>query len=366
MASLAYEEAAQHFGGALRAISLTDDRTCRCELYISLGEAQRCAGDPGYRETLLAAGQLAMNLGDAERCARAALTNERGIFSMYGQVDLERAKRFDDALSLSGTEDTATRARLLASLASELHFSTKPAVTTSGGRLWKWPGGWTTRSRWLGSWRPPGSVPGTRTFRRAGRSRPGLTEFGPPLGDRLLEFHAGAATFLTATQQGDMPRADAGLEACARAAEQLGQPALRWRAALFQTNRDLGAGRLAKAEAELPASDQLGAAGAAPDHPLFTRLPLAVIRLLQGRPEEARDVLAAWSRISLAFPSSMRRSVGLRPRPAGSTRPGAPSTSSPRTALPVSPGTMPSCRRLPSCAGWRCGGRPGSGCPGMT
>jgi hypothetical protein len=92
MASLAYEEAVQHFAGALRAISLTGDRARRCELYISLGEAQRCAGDPAYRETLLAAGQLAVELGDGEQCARAALTNERGIFSRYGQVDLERAK----------------------------------------------------------------------------------------------------------------------------------------------------------------------------------------------------------------------------------------------------------------------------------
>ena len=32
----------------------------------------------------------------------------------------------------------------------------------------------------------------------------------------------------------------------------------------------------------LPASDALGEAGASPDYPLFTQLPLAVIRLLQG------------------------------------------------------------------------------------
>jgi class 3 adenylate cyclase/tetratricopeptide (TPR) repeat protein len=294
MASLAYEEAVQHFGGALRAISLTDDRSRRCELYISLGEAQRCAGDPAYRETLLAAGQLAMDLGDAERCARAALTNERGIFSMYGQVDLERAKALDDALRLIGPEDTATRARLLASLASELHFSNEARRHDLGREALEVArrlDDQVTLARilaatWFGTWDPD-------TFaERVGLAQE-LTELAHRLGDRLLEFHAGAATFLTATQQGDMPRADAGLEACARAAEQLGQPALRWRAAYSQTNRDLGAGRLAKVEAELPASDQLGAAGAARDYPLFTRLPLAVTRLLQGRPEEARDVLAA-------------------------------------------------------------------------
>src|SRR5207245_11483967 len=45
--------------------------------------------------------------------------------------------------------------------------------------------------------------------------------------------------------------------------------------------------------ATLPASDQLGEAGAAPDYPLYSQIPLGVIRLLQGRPEEAREVLAA-------------------------------------------------------------------------
>ena len=40
----------------------------------------------------------------------AALTNQRGIFSRYGQVDLERTKALDDALRLVGPEDTAIRA----------------------------------------------------------------------------------------------------------------------------------------------------------------------------------------------------------------------------------------------------------------
>jgi class 3 adenylate cyclase/tetratricopeptide (TPR) repeat protein len=294
MASLAYEEAVQHFAGALRAISLTDDRARRCELYISLGEAQRCAGDPAYRETLLAAGQLAVELGDGEQCARAALTNERGIFSRYGQVDLERAKALEDALRLIGPEDTAIRARVLASLASELHFSNDARRHDLGREALEVARRLDDQvtlaqilaATWFGTWDPD-------TFaERIGLAQE-LTELAHRLGDRLLEFHAGAATFLTATQQGDMQRADAGLEACTLAAEQLGQPALRWRAAYCRTNRDLCAGRLAEAEAMLPASDLLGAQGAQPDHPLFTQLPLAVIRLLQGRPEEGREVLAA-------------------------------------------------------------------------
>jgi class 3 adenylate cyclase/tetratricopeptide (TPR) repeat protein len=294
MASLAYEEAVAHFGGALRAISLTDDRDRRCELFISLGEAQRCAGDPAYRETLLGAGQLAMELGDAERCARAALTNQRGIFSRYGEVDLERAKALDDALRLAGPSDTAVRARLLASLASELHFAHDVRRHELGrealdvARRLDDPVtlAQVLAATWFATWDPD-------TFAERVGLAEELTELAHRLDDRMLEFHAGAATFLTATQRGDMERADVGLAACTRAAEQLGQPALRWRAAYCRTNRDVAAGRLAEAEEMLPASDLLGEAGAAADYPLFTRLPLAVIRLLQGRPEEAREELAA-------------------------------------------------------------------------
>lgn len=294
MAALAYEEAIQHFGGAIRAISLAGDQARRCELAISLGEAQRCAGDPAYRETLLAAGQLAMELGDAERCARAALTNERGIFSRYGQVDLERAKALENALRLVGSEDSAMRARLLASLASELQFANDDRRHELGRQALEVArrlGDEVTLAQilaatWFATWDPD-------TFAERMGLAAELTDLAQRLGDRMLEYHAGAATFLTATQNGDMVRADAGLDACTRAAEQLGQPALLWRAAYCRTNRDIGAGRLAEAEAMLPASDQLGEAGAAPDYPLYSQIPLGVIRLLQGRPEEAREVLAA-------------------------------------------------------------------------
>ena len=294
MASLAYEEAIEHFAGALRAINLTDDRVHRCELSISLGEAQRCAGDPAYRETLLAAGQLATVLGDAERSARAALTNQRGIFSRYGQVDLERAKALEDALRLVGPEDSSMRAQLLGSLASELQFANDDRRHELGREALEVArrlGDEVTLAQilaatWFATWDPD-------TFAERMGLAAELTELAQRLGDRMLEYHAGAATFLTATQNGDMVRADAGLDACTRAAEQLGQPALLWRAAYCRTNRDIGAGRLAEAEAMLPASDQLGEAGAAPDYPLYSQIPLGVIRLLQGRPEEAREVLAA-------------------------------------------------------------------------
>ncbi|HEV8627442.1 MAG TPA: AAA family ATPase, partial [Acidimicrobiia bacterium] len=87
MASLAYEEAALAFEGALRAARQLDDDRLVGEVSILLGEAQRCAGDPAHRETLLDAGRLALRRGEADQAARAALANQRGVFSRMGAVD---------------------------------------------------------------------------------------------------------------------------------------------------------------------------------------------------------------------------------------------------------------------------------------
>ncbi len=54
------------------------DRSERCDLMIGLGEAQRQAGNPELRQTLLDAAALAQELGDVDRLARAVLANSRG------------------------------------------------------------------------------------------------------------------------------------------------------------------------------------------------------------------------------------------------------------------------------------------------
>ena len=57
---------------------------------IDLGTAQRLVGDTSFRETLLNAGDLAGELDDPERMARAAIENNRGFYSSVGTEDAER------------------------------------------------------------------------------------------------------------------------------------------------------------------------------------------------------------------------------------------------------------------------------------
>src|SRR5205807_8660590 len=52
-----------------------DDGSRQCELLVGLGVAQRNAGDPTHRQTLLDAARLAQAAGDAGLLARAAVEN---------------------------------------------------------------------------------------------------------------------------------------------------------------------------------------------------------------------------------------------------------------------------------------------------
>jgi Predicted ATPase len=115
LAQLAHDEAATYYGQALELLSADGgDDGQRVELLISLGDAQRGAGDLAHRETLLEATHLAQGRGDGNALVRAALANTRGMYwSSGGSVDPERVAALESALSAVGEEPTAVRARLI-------------------------------------------------------------------------------------------------------------------------------------------------------------------------------------------------------------------------------------------------------------
>ncbi len=91
----------------------------RCDIVTDLGEAMRDAGHPGSRDHLVSAAQLAGVLHDGPRLARAILAMNRSIATSVGAADQELIATMESALALADRPD-ATRARLLAQLASEL------------------------------------------------------------------------------------------------------------------------------------------------------------------------------------------------------------------------------------------------------
>jgi class 3 adenylate cyclase len=117
-----------------RALDLADhaeppDPHQRCDLLIELGNAERRAGLPRARRTLLEAVDSAITLSDGASAARAAFGAGRGgIFNMAGSIDTERVGVLRRTLDLVGPDPTPQRARLLAALSAELLFDDDPTA----------------------------------------------------------------------------------------------------------------------------------------------------------------------------------------------------------------------------------------------
>ena len=122
--ALAYEEAAGHYRRALEALDCTGERdeALRCDVLLALGRVQWRAGDAAARETYFEAADGARRRGAAEQLARAAL----GLGERYWEakaVDVQYRELLAEALDGLPDEDSVLRARLMARLAENLHFT---------------------------------------------------------------------------------------------------------------------------------------------------------------------------------------------------------------------------------------------------
>jgi len=122
--ALAPDDAVRYFSQALElaAHSATTEPAVQIDLLTRLGTAQRLAGIAEFREILLEAARSAHRLGDTERLVAAVLANSRGWFTALGQVDSDKVEMIDAALQSLGDRDSTDRARLLATLCSELNY----------------------------------------------------------------------------------------------------------------------------------------------------------------------------------------------------------------------------------------------------
>ena len=121
LAALAPADALRYYAQALDLYpQATDpDPVLGLILAIGLGTAQRQAGDPDHRQTLLDAAHKAADLGDTERLVAAALANSRGYYSNAGVIDAEKVEVLETALGRL-TTGTTERALVLATLCAEL------------------------------------------------------------------------------------------------------------------------------------------------------------------------------------------------------------------------------------------------------
>jgi class 3 adenylate cyclase/tetratricopeptide (TPR) repeat protein len=323
LAQLANDEAVRYYRQALELLGLVEgtgggDR--RLELMIGLGEAQRRAGEPASRTTLLEAGRLASRLGRGEAMARAALANSRGTFSELGVVDPDRVRALEEALAVSGDTDPARRARLLAILAVELLWSGDPArcrnLSDEALNLAHQCGdprvvGSVVALRWATLWHPRWAVERLHLAEE-------LLSLAEATGDPSFRFWGLWRRSLALMELADGAAAAESREAARRQATDLGQPFLNWCVLISLISAAVAAGRLDEAERimrevpdfRIPDADTLATAGLAgiryeqgrlgelepllrstvetlPRVPLFRAL-LALAYVEQGRVDEAR------------------------------------------------------------------------------
>jgi class 3 adenylate cyclase len=291
---LAYDEAAGFYGEALRLADTYEggQKGVRTDLMIALGEAQKHAGDPAHRKTLLGAAAIALESGDTERLARAALANNRGKVSVVGEVDGDRVRVLEAAIAAVGTTDLATRSRLLATLAIELTFAPREwerrvglsdeAVSLARGLDDQATLAFVLALRHEAIIHPS-------TLRESLAVTAELADLADKMNDPNIGFHAAYYGFWAALAAGDLDLADRRLAIAQRLAEELGQPYMRWLAGVSTAARLAVAGQLEESERTAAAAAKHGIAGGHDDAPGYLSGQLYYVRLYQGRLDEVLE-----------------------------------------------------------------------------
>jgi hypothetical protein len=289
---LAYEQAAAHFRQTVDLIDAAgDDRLHgkRCDCLIAQGEAERQAGDPVYRQTLLGAARLAQELQDPERLARAALANNRGIFPSGGGggIDRDRVAVLQAALDAHDPADSPTRAALLAQLTLELmpdpdhdaapRDKLKDEALAMARRVGDPPTLALVLAQRCGpQWTPTHMLAERRAdLREAG-------ELADRLKDPLLAGYVAYCGAQDAMNIGALEESDRLLARLTAVAEQLAQPFLRWCDALARAKRCAISGPPEEAERLAYAARDIGLRAGQPDSTMWLLGQLLAARFLGG------------------------------------------------------------------------------------
>ncbi len=292
LAQLAHDDAVSLFE---QAADLLDDgnETERGAVLLGLGVARRRAGDPRYRETLLEAAQLADELGDADLLCRAALANNRGFFSATGATDTGRIAVLERALEKIGSDDSATRARLLANLALEEIFAgdltDRLARSDEALAVARRVGDDATLAHVLTTRSASIWDPSTLDERLANTAD--VVELAERLGDPSALFFATWYRMATCLEAGRVDEYEGSLADVKQWAGELGQSTPIWMAEFTTASHEFLRGRFDRAEERALASLDLGQRASEPDAVFFFGVLLFGIRREQGRLVEIRDLV---------------------------------------------------------------------------
>jgi DNA-binding SARP family transcriptional activator len=260
---LAFEEAARLYGTALEALDLTGpaDEVGRCELLLSLGEAEIRAGNtPAAKQAFADAADIARRLGLAPELARAAAGyGGRVVWSRAGD-DARLVPLLEEALAALPQEHAALRVRLLARLAGALRDehsrNRRDAISREAVALAREAGELSALAYALDA-RAAAIVAPDRVSECLALGTE-LLELARRIGDPERVIAAHYQRIIAQLLLGDVAGAQRDHAAASRGAEELRQPAQLWQARADDVLFALFAGKLSEAEQLLPEAFALG------------------------------------------------------------------------------------------------------------
>ena len=254
MRLLAYEEASAQFQRALdvaEPFEEMDDRR-RCQLQLSLGQAQSCCGEVAdSKATFERAAAAARHLGDVELFARAAMGRARS--GRFGVVDPEIVRLLEESLVLLGDDDSPMRAEAIARLAAELAFVPDPRsssrsveLAAEAVALARRLGDPATLARALSTqqhvkWTEDNAQQRLQTSSEVRR-------LADAAGDREMALQGHMWALIARLELGDVPAFEGELRSYGRLAGELGQPLPLFYASSRQVTAALVGGHFEQAE----------------------------------------------------------------------------------------------------------------------
>ena len=292
---LAPDEAARWYRHALELYDQASgrERSERCELLIGLGEAQRQTGNPEFRQTLLDASHLASELGDTERLGRAVIANSRGYSSQIGAVDSERVRALEVAADALGDDDPR-RARVLAQLASELHYAGDPARcrALAGEAIEIARAGHDDTALAYTLHNAISAILTLDTLQQRQRLADELVELAQRLNEAGLSFLGAQRPWDVGLEAGDRSMVEGALATTKALAAGVPEPYFAWQQLIYESVWALIQGDLETAEQRAIQAFEAGTASGQPDAMTIFGGQLFRVRYEQGRTGELAEQLA--------------------------------------------------------------------------
>jgi class 3 adenylate cyclase/tetratricopeptide (TPR) repeat protein len=290
LAQLAPDEALRWYGDALDLLDRApaDDPYRHAALLLGFGDAQRQAGDPAHRETLLNAARLADDVDAIDLLVRAALRNNRGWASAIGVVDHERVEIVTRALERLGDADSPDRARLLALLCVERTYDADPdgrlALATQAVDMARRTGDKAALVDAI--WRCHESLPFPRTLELRRGWNIEACEIADDLGDPTARLFANLYRAQAAIEAGDIATIRHAHSIFLSESERIGQPVNHWVNAYYGVCQLELEGDLDAAEESATKALTLGTTSGQPDAFAYYGAQLVDVRHKQGRLHE--------------------------------------------------------------------------------